>query len=485
MMYCAKCEKSYPAGKKFCLECGSALKAREQVVRLLCPACGAEVQAGKKFCHVCGTSLAGLVPAIAEPPKCPACGQEVTPGKKFCKHCGNVLETPKGTPAVSRASPASAVEGVAPSQEQSGAAIPTVKGIAIPESFSEAEPNLISGMASPPPAPPAAPPRRTSSILSGSAVLGPIAEVPPAEPAKEKVAPVLSAAQVIARTEEAKPRHWLGWILGGVAVVAVAAAVSWFFFFSVEARMFRALDRGELVSPEGKSAYDLFVEIERGGVDAALKQKLRARALPKLQSAGDALLQKRHDAVNYKESELKDLGRLCEWAAKIAPEDAKALARDAYARGLAKLVAGNAQEALPEFQRAVNYDANWVVAFNDLGRTYVKLTDHVHAEEAYSRAIGLDTSWVYPHVNLGGVYLMQKDWFRAEQTYFRATQLDPGLATPWFFLGQVYEAQSRTADAVGAYEKAVELAAKRPSSAFSVDKVQTRIEKLRAKLAGP
>jgi len=62
---CGSCGAQTPAGKKFCIHCGSA-------VRHACPTCGEPVLAGAKFCAECGAALgaaspppaASLVPAI-------------------------------------------------------------------------------------------------------------------------------------------------------------------------------------------------------------------------------------------------------------------------------------------------------------------------------------------------------------------------------------------------------------------------------------
>ena len=75
MIACAKCQAQFPAGGKFCPECG------EKVVNgKACPKCGKEVAAGAKFRPECGQSLAA--------PSCSQCKKELAPGAKFCPECG-------------------------------------------------------------------------------------------------------------------------------------------------------------------------------------------------------------------------------------------------------------------------------------------------------------------------------------------------------------------------------------------------------------
>jgi class 3 adenylate cyclase/tetratricopeptide (TPR) repeat protein len=52
IVVCAACGEQTPAGKKFCINCGSPVKAS-------CPACGEPVLAGAKFCAECGAGLSG------------------------------------------------------------------------------------------------------------------------------------------------------------------------------------------------------------------------------------------------------------------------------------------------------------------------------------------------------------------------------------------------------------------------------------------
>jgi class 3 adenylate cyclase len=62
-MRCPHCEADSPDGAKFCLECGTPLRAR-------CPQCGADVLPWAKFCGECGTPLTAQTPtpSAALPP---------------------------------------------------------------------------------------------------------------------------------------------------------------------------------------------------------------------------------------------------------------------------------------------------------------------------------------------------------------------------------------------------------------------------------
>ena len=157
-------------------------------------------------------------------------------------------------------------------------------------------------------------------------------------------------------------------------------------------------------------------------------------------------------------------------------------ARYNYVLGYGAFFIKKYSEALRFFQESVKYDGNWAPAFNDLGRTYVKLKDFYHAEQGYRKAVAADPNWVFPQLNLAGVYLHKKQWNLAEQAYFKVTRIDSTYATPWYFLGEVYEGQNQLARAIGAYQRAVQLGANRPSSVFRLDEVRRRVVRLRRKL---
>ena len=55
-VHCGSCGAENDAGRKFCLECGSALA-------LICSSCRSPNTPGAKFCGECGTAFAGDAPA--------------------------------------------------------------------------------------------------------------------------------------------------------------------------------------------------------------------------------------------------------------------------------------------------------------------------------------------------------------------------------------------------------------------------------------
>ena len=345
----------------------------------------------------------------------------------------------------------------------------------------------VPAIARPSPAIESVPPRAQASAVPGAVAVRLTAESqshPRGQTVPENEEIVAEAPELEAPSDLTVPRKRVPapYVIGGLIVsAALAAALGWHFFASPVARINRAVGAGKLVVPSGSSAYDLYRQF-KPELSAGELNEVREKALPKLNTAGEAFLQKRAEGSSFKESEVRQLASIYDWAADLAPGDNKILSRRNYVQGMAASLRGDPSAALQFLQDSVKYDGAWAPAYNETGKTYVRLKDHDHAADSYRKAIDLDPKWVFPQVNLAGVYLHDKQWDLAEQGYLKAIQTDGTYATAWYFLGQTYEAEKRLAEAIAAYEKAVELAAIRPSSAFKPDIVRRHVEKLKSKL---
>jgi len=82
---------------------------------MTCAACGTENRAGRKFCVECGSALAL---------KCMACGTPHAAGEKFCGECGAILVdgAPANAPVASAAKPSAL--GIRVKAEQADASTP-------------------------------------------------------------------------------------------------------------------------------------------------------------------------------------------------------------------------------------------------------------------------------------------------------------------------------------------------------------------------
>lgn len=264
-----------------------------------------------------------------------------------------------------------------------------------------------------------------------------------------------------------------------VLLAAVAALIAWHRFGSLEARILKAAADGQLVWPQGSSAYDVYQSRKADGLNPATKDKLRSEVLPKLSKEGDTFLKKLYEASNLTESEITQLIRIYEWAADLNPRDTSILARRAYATGYRASSKQANAEAATAFREAIQSDSQWPLPFRDLAKLHARLGDHGAAEYYYQQVVQLDPRWVLPRLDLASLYLERNRLAEAEINYRLAAQTDPSLPVPWYFLGQLYQRQKRNIEAIAAYQKALQLATQRPSSTPPADEIRALIEKLK------
>jgi tetratricopeptide (TPR) repeat protein len=118
---------------------------------------------------------------------------------------------------------------------------------------------------------------------------------------------------------------------------------------------------------------------------------------------------------------------------------------------------GHHEEAIAEYQRAIELDPQYAFPHNGLGTVYEDLGHHEEAIAEYQRAAELDPQRAYPHNNLGNIY---RDLGRYEEAIAecqQAIKLDPQDAYPHNNLGNVYYDLGRYEEAIAKYQRAIEL----------------------------
>jgi serine/threonine protein kinase/Tfp pilus assembly protein PilF len=154
--------------------------------------------------------------------------------------------------------------------------------------------------------------------------------------------------------------------------------------------------------------------------------------------------------------------------AKNFPESPEAY--QLYLQGLYhwnKLSPSEIRKSLEYFQRAVDVDPNYALAFADEGRAYFSLAVNAdapsqevlpRAREAAVRALKLDDTLASAHTTLGWVkFWFDWDWNGAEQEFLRALSLDPNLGDTHVAYANVLTFTGRHAEALYQSQRAREL----------------------------
>ncbi len=139
------------------------------------------------------------------------------------------------------------------------------------------------------------------------------------------------------------------------------------------------------------------------------------------------------------------LGIAEEIQVRLTPQDRTRLASapsvdpqayEAYVRGNLRLLAFQAEAAVPLFQRAVELDPDWAAAHAGLAQAYVlggtwwgdRPHDEVHslARPSVERALELDPALAEAHLAKGMLeFILEWDWAVADSAFRRGLELDP------------------------------------------------------------
>ncbi|MDW7990603.1 MAG: tetratricopeptide repeat protein [Anaerolineae bacterium] len=120
-----------------------------------------------------------------------------------------------------------------------------------------------------------------------------------------------------------------------------------------------------------------------------------------------------------------------------------------YRLGVALAEAGQKDEAMAAYQRAVELDPKLAPPWNGLGNVYSDLGQYEEAMAAYRRAIELDPKEAGFWNNLGNAYSDLGRHEEAIEAYRQAIELDPKDAYPWNGLGIVHALRGEWERAAG------------------------------------
>ncbi len=268
-------------------------------------------------------------------------------------------------------------------------------------------------------------------------------------------------------------------VLLAVAVVLLIAigVVVFLTMTSVKSSILNEAKKGNLVKPEGSSAYDLYFK-NKSDLKDADKTEIANQVTSDLERRGNEIMAQLKNDANESEAEWNEAIKIYTWLHDLKASSSYE-ARRYFSQASLAFSRKDYTKALSDYRSAVEKDGNWALAANRLGRTYVNLKDKESARQHYIRATQLEPNWIYPWINLGGLYVDLNEPYNAQEALQRALQIDPNKASVHWMMGQTYEKMERWCDAVNEYTTAVNNAynsGKDPG--FTVDRVKARIEQL-------
>jgi TolB-like protein/Tfp pilus assembly protein PilF len=205
---------------------------------------------------------------------------------------------------------------------------------------------------------------------------------------------------------------------------------------------------------------------------------------------GEQYNKKISDILTVQEDISKEISR--QLSVKLVGEDEKKLSKrstentEAYQLYLEgrfywnKRKADDLQKAVGYFNRAIEKDPSFALAYAGLASTYTSLPDYAglpvntfipKAETAAKKALELDATLAEPHAVLGMIKQYEWDWEGGDKELKRAIELDPNYPTNHHWYSNSLESQGKLDEALSESKRAQELDPLSPVITFQVGEV--------------
>jgi hypothetical protein len=270
---------------------------------------------------------------------------------------------------------------------------------------------------------------------------------------------------------------------GSLVILAIILAVVVSWQNSPKNRILSSIKQGNLFTPPGTSAYDLYQQSVLSDGD---KSEIRATVGPVLEGNGNSFISKvareSHEPSN---DESQEMIRTYSWLDSLDPKNSYK-ARKRYFQGWQYYQNKDYKNAGNEFTQATTLDPSWAMPVNKMAHVAMRNRDYYSALRYYEKAIQLDSKWIIPLLNLGMLVIENqygiKDYYAAENAARRALDIDPRKASAYYILGRALESQQRGCEALKAYRKAIEYGSNVTSPGFNVTTLSRAADKLASRL---
>jgi serine/threonine protein kinase len=262
-----------------------------------------------------------------------------------------------------------------------------------------------------------------------------------------------------------------------VTLILLAGSIAgYFIFFSFSAKrdILAEIKKGNLVMPEGSSAYDLYLKYKSQHLSASDKEEIAREVQTKLEQRGDQIFANLKQDQTESEPEWNEANRVYAWLNELKPNPAYE-AKVYFVQASSAFAKNDYNNAISSYQRANRLQPNWALVLNRIGRCYIGLKDKGRAREFYRQATVAEPGWIMPWLNLGQVSMLLRDPYGAEPAFRQAIGLDNTKAPAHYGLAQALENQGRGCEALDEYQTTLQLISTNPVNTVKFDDVQKKI----------
>lgn len=136
----------------------------------------------------------------------------------------------------------------------------------------------------------------------------------------------------------------------------------------------------------------------------------------------------------------------------------KNIARPYHGIGLVYQAQGKHSSAIDEYKTAVKIDPGYIFAHNDMGMAYMAMARYNDAISVFKKVVQIYENFDNAHANLGEAYYELKQYPEAARSLEMAIALNETHPRAHTTLGLTYEATGNVEKAIEEYEKAIEVA---------------------------
>ena len=222
----------------------------------------------------------------------------------------------------------------------------------------------------------------------------------------------------------------------------------------------QALREGNLLTPTGRSAWDLYQQLAQSTVPATEREDARDSLAIALENKGQEVL------LAYLKGDARPLSadqyafgeQLFERASELSPEFPKLKAKARFCRGRALVARNQLGPAEAALKESISLDNEGAYSYNALGIAYLNQRRYQDAISNFQGAVSRAPKWAYPNYNMALVYTQMGNFPEAEKAYKAALERGPNYAYLHHNLGSLYYMmQNRRTDAEKELREAIRL----------------------------
>ena len=295
--------------------------------------------------------------------------------------------------------------------------------------------------------------------------------------------PPVSAPLPMSGTTE-KPRNWLPLVLVALIVIGLgAAAVYYLTRPKTKEAILAEVNHGNLVKPEGLSAYDLYLKHVKSDLSREDVLEISSQVIAPLEKRGDEIFNALMIEASEAEADWQESSRIYAWLNELKPTT-RHESQMFFAQARLNLLRRDFNGALAGFKRASTLEPKWAAPLNGLGRAWVGLKDKVKARDCYQRAASADPKWISPLINLATLSLENEDYKDTEQYARKALEVDPNKASAHYLLARSMEKTNKLCEAAREFQTALDHAANVINPGFNVDNTRKKMDQMTAMCNG-